>query len=164
MTPMTNRCQGVHQRYRAIRYRRVMAHRLLQFLLDAAIGRFPAADGGVTVLPTLPNGTAAVVAFTGHAVVATSLTPNQIAGLHLDGYGGSIAPAALLTSLAAPPSEPMTSPSSDEAWAGAGPSFGPLPNGMTARVSGMRDRCARMWGCSATNVGSSRSDRAWQAG
>ena len=73
-----------------------MAHRLLQFLLDAAIGRFPAADGGVTVLPTLPNGTAAVVAFTGHAVVATSLTPNQIAGLHLDGYGGSIAPAALL--------------------------------------------------------------------
>ena len=36
---------------------------------EAAIGRFPAADGDVDVLPADRDGTLAVVAFTAHAYV-----------------------------------------------------------------------------------------------
>jgi hypothetical protein len=48
-------------------------------LLDAAArGRFPAADGRVDVVPAPPGARAAVVAFTGHFVVAADVDPSSV--------------------------------------------------------------------------------------
>ncbi|MFE3072424.1 hypothetical protein [Streptomyces sp. NPDC059247] len=68
------------------------SHPLLAFFLDAADGRFPPADGGVTVLPALAGGLECSVAFTGHAVVATALTERAVRERGPDGFGGSLAP------------------------------------------------------------------------
>jgi pimeloyl-ACP methyl ester carboxylesterase len=76
-------------------------HPLLGLLLDAAEGRFPEADGGVTVLPRPPHGPECSVAFTGHAVVATSLPADRVGELGADGFGGSLAPD-FLRALAGP--------------------------------------------------------------
>ncbi|MCT2592513.1 hypothetical protein LHJ74_21820 [Streptomyces sp. N2-109] len=69
-------------------------HPLLGMLLDAADGRFPAADGGVTVLPAMPDGQECSVAFTGHAVIATARPEAAVceAPGPPDGLGGSLAP------------------------------------------------------------------------
>ncbi|MFR9675929.1 hypothetical protein [Streptomyces sp. TR02-1] len=67
-------------------------HPLLGWFLDAAAGRFPPADGRVTVLPALTRGLEASVAFTGHAVVATSLPADAVRSREPDGFGGSLAP------------------------------------------------------------------------
>ncbi|MEU5632941.1 hypothetical protein ACH47C_04575 [Streptomyces rishiriensis] len=77
------------------------AHPLLGRLLDAAAGRFPPADGAVTVLPALPGGLECSVAFTGHAVVATALPASQVHAHGPDGFGGSLSPD-FLRSLAGP--------------------------------------------------------------
>ncbi|GLW54840.1 hypothetical protein [Kitasatospora phosalacinea] len=71
-------------------------HPLLSHLLAAAEGRFPLADGGVTVLPPLPGGLECSVAFTGHAVIATAQDAEQVAAAGADGFGGSLAPRFLL--------------------------------------------------------------------
>ncbi|WP_051817833.1 hypothetical protein [Kitasatospora sp. NRRL B-11411] len=71
-------------------------HPLLAYFLAAADGRFPPADGRVTVLPPLPGGLECSVAFTGHAVVATALDARRVAAAGADGYGGSLAPGFLL--------------------------------------------------------------------
>ncbi|MEU4877352.1 hypothetical protein [Streptomyces sp. NPDC021608] len=76
-------------------------HPLLGRLLDAAAGRFPAADGAVTVLPALPGGLECSVAFTGHAVVATALPAARVAAHRPDGFGGSLSPD-FLRALAGP--------------------------------------------------------------
>ncbi len=76
-------------------------HPLLALLLDAAEGRFPEADGAVTVLPRPPHGPECSVAFTGHAVVATSLPAERVGALGPDGFGGSLAPD-FLRALAGP--------------------------------------------------------------
>ncbi|WP_314174678.1 nucleoside triphosphate pyrophosphohydrolase family protein [Streptomyces winkii] len=70
-------------------------HPLLRLFLDAADGRFPPADGGVTVLGPLPRGLECSVAFTGHAVIATSLPPEEVDELEPDGFGGSLTPDVL---------------------------------------------------------------------
>ncbi|GLI02623.1 hypothetical protein [Phytohabitans aurantiacus] len=67
-------------------------HPLLGYLLDAAGGQFPPADGSVTVLPALPGGLECSVAFTGHAVVATALPTVDVHAQRPDGFGGSLAP------------------------------------------------------------------------
>ncbi|MEH1128399.1 hypothetical protein [Micromonospora sp. CPCC 206061] len=67
-------------------------HPLLGYLLDGAEGRFPPADGGVTVVPALPGGLECSVAFTGHAVVATALPAGDVHAQQPDGFGGSLAP------------------------------------------------------------------------
>ena len=67
-------------------------HPLLDILLAAAEGRFPPVDGAVTVLPALGPGRECSVAFTGHAVVATDLAPDEVRGRKPDGFGGSLAP------------------------------------------------------------------------
>lgn len=67
-------------------------HPLLGYFLDAAEGRFPPADGQVTVLPALPRGLEASVAFTGHAVVATALAEDEVQAQEPDGFGQSLAP------------------------------------------------------------------------
>lgn len=68
-----------------------MSHPLLSLLHAAADNRFPPVDGSVTVLPQLANGFGCSVAFTGHAVVATAKSPDDIAA-RADGFGGSMAP------------------------------------------------------------------------
>jgi hypothetical protein len=70
-------------------------HPLLRLLLAAADGRFPSADGGVTVLGPLSGGLECSVAFTGHAVIATALPADEVRALHPDGFGGSLAPDLL---------------------------------------------------------------------
>jgi hypothetical protein len=60
-------------------------------LLEAAEGRFPPADGAVEVVgPAGRN--EAVVAFTGHALVATALPPAAVLSQGPDGFGGALAP------------------------------------------------------------------------
>jgi hypothetical protein len=67
-------------------------HPLLETWLGAAAGEFPAADGSVRVVPQLQRGLEASVAFTGHALIATSLAPNEVLAQPLDAFGGSLAP------------------------------------------------------------------------
>ncbi|MFC1416316.1 hypothetical protein [Streptacidiphilus cavernicola] len=67
-------------------------HPLLALLLDAADGRFPAADGAVTVMPGLGRGLECATAFTGHAVIATALSDAAVQAQQPDGFGGSMAP------------------------------------------------------------------------
>ncbi|GII33874.1 alpha/beta fold hydrolase [Planotetraspora mira] len=76
-------------------------HPLLGYLLDAVDGRFPPVNGGVTVLPGLPGGLECSVAFTGHAVVATTLAAVDVHVHQPDGFGGSLAPD-FLRALAGP--------------------------------------------------------------
>ncbi|MYQ76861.1 MULTISPECIES: hypothetical protein [unclassified Streptomyces] len=67
-------------------------HPLLSYFTDAAHGRFPPCDGGVTVLPPLSGGLEASVAFTGHAVIATALDAADVHARRPDGFGASLAP------------------------------------------------------------------------
>ncbi len=60
---------------------------LLAMMLDAADGRYPPVDGGVTWLGPLGGGLETVVCFTGHSVIATRLGPADFADLPLDGFG-----------------------------------------------------------------------------
>lgn len=71
-------------------------HPLLDHLLTAARGTFPHADGRITVLPPLRDGTEAVVCFTGHAYVATRLTERDLQQLGADGLGGARSPRVVL--------------------------------------------------------------------
>lgn len=68
------------------------SHPLLDKLLAAADGRFPPVDGAVTVLPPLASGLELIVAFTGHAVVATGLGVDELTRAGADGYGGAVTP------------------------------------------------------------------------
>src|SRR5689334_23539168 len=70
-------------------------HPLLELLLDAARGRFPPVDGGVSVLPPLPRGFEASIGFTAHAVIATALPAQDVLSHGADGYGGAVSPAFL---------------------------------------------------------------------
>lgn len=71
-----------------------MTHPLLEILDAAASGVFPAADGGVDVLPPDSDGTRAIVAFTGHAVVLTDASAAEVADRTPDGgFGSSLDPA-----------------------------------------------------------------------
>lgn len=71
------------------------SHPLLCAFIDAADGRFPAADGGFTVLPPLAGGLECSVAFTGHAMIATALPTGAVIGQKPDGFGESMAPGFL---------------------------------------------------------------------
>jgi GNAT superfamily N-acetyltransferase len=69
-----------------------VSHPLLQLQLDAADGRFPPVDGRVEVVPACGRNTA-VVAFTGHAVVATDRSPvAEVIERAGDGFGAALAP------------------------------------------------------------------------
>lgn len=73
-----------------------MSHPLLDLLIAAAAGNHPEPDGTVTFLPPFADGREAVVAFTGHAVIASRLGSDDLADLRPDGFGGALAPAVLL--------------------------------------------------------------------
>lgn len=69
---------------------------LLEMYLDAADGRFPPADGTVSVIPSWRAGLSAVVSFTAHAVIATD-TPDVLEGVRLGAYGSALHPGVLTT-------------------------------------------------------------------
>jgi len=71
-------------------------HSLLATFQDAAAGRFPDVDGGVTHLPSLGDGQEAVVCFTGHAFVASRFGPADLSDLEPDGFGQALHPEILL--------------------------------------------------------------------
>ncbi len=53
-------------------------------------------DGTVEFLPPLRSGRSAIISFSGHAVLATSLTQQDLASLRLDGLGAALQPAVLM--------------------------------------------------------------------
>ncbi len=56
----------------------VESHRLVTLLSDAASGLFPPADGSVRVLGPPPGRADAVMAFTGHHVIAADVSPDEV--------------------------------------------------------------------------------------
>ena len=83
---------------------RSFRHPLGERLVAAAGGAFPPADGEVEVVPPYLPGVEAVVALTGHAVVATTLSRARLLGCGADGFGGATLPAVVLA-LAGPGGE-----------------------------------------------------------
>ena len=73
---------------------------IFRALTDATNGVFPAIDGGVTFVPAFigPEGSTTlevVVAFTGHAFIATSTDPALLLEAGADGYGMASSPPVL---------------------------------------------------------------------
>jgi hypothetical protein len=81
----------------------VTAHPVATLLADAAGGRFPPVDGSWHRVPTWRDGVEAVLAFTGHAVLALrdDVTDDRLGSLDPDGFGGAHHPR-VLTALAGP--------------------------------------------------------------
>jgi hypothetical protein len=79
------------------------AHPLAGLISDAAEGRFPAVDGGWRRVPPWRPGLEAIVAFTGHAVlaVARDIPDRRLTSLGVNGFGGAHDPR-LITALAGP--------------------------------------------------------------
>lgn len=73
-----------------------MPHPLGDLIEDAFHNVFPPADGRVTVVPARQENLQTVMAFTGHAVVATQRPPNAVLAKGPDGFGGALAPDFLL--------------------------------------------------------------------
>jgi GNAT superfamily N-acetyltransferase len=71
------------------RGRRAAEHPLARTLRAAAADRFPPVDGLVEVVPPYLAGVEAVVAFTGHAVVATRMPLRALVGAGADGFAGA---------------------------------------------------------------------------
>lgn len=53
-------------------------HQLARLLMEASRGSFPAPDGSIEVLPSPPGRSDAVVAFTGHNLIAADVEPNEV--------------------------------------------------------------------------------------
>ena len=53
-------------------------HPLIEVLTEAAYGRPPVADGGLTVLPALPGPRHCVIGFTAHHVIAAEIDESTI--------------------------------------------------------------------------------------
>jgi hypothetical protein len=73
----------------------VTSRTLAEVLTGAVDGRFPAADGSVVVVPPWQDGVEAVVSFTGHAVVATTLPLEAVLAAGADAFGGATLPKLL---------------------------------------------------------------------
>jgi hypothetical protein len=80
-----------------------MAQSLAELITAAAAGRFPAADGGWRRVPPWRPGLEAIIAFTGHAVlaVAPDIPDQLLASLGVNGLGGAHDPR-LIMALAGP--------------------------------------------------------------
>jgi hypothetical protein len=80
-----------------------VVHPLASMIADAADGRFPLSDGGWQLMPTWRPGLAAVVAFTGHAILAGPpwISDERLVALGMNGYGGAHHPR-LVAELAGP--------------------------------------------------------------
>lgn len=73
-----------------------MGNPIGQALRAAAEGRFPPSDAGVDVVQPYLCGVEAVVALTGHALVATTLSPAEVRAVGADGLGGATSPRVAL--------------------------------------------------------------------
>jgi hypothetical protein len=70
---------------------------LAQLMQQVARDEFPPPDGGVTVVaPDRTTGLHAALSFTGHAVIATDRTLDEVRTLGADGFAGAHAPDVLL--------------------------------------------------------------------
>jgi hypothetical protein len=80
-----------------------LAQPLAELITAAADGRFPQADGGWQRVPPWRPGLEAIIAFTGHAVlaVAPDISGQRLISLGVDGFGGAADPR-LITALAGP--------------------------------------------------------------
>lgn len=67
-------------------------HPFAEILSDAAAGRFPSVDGGFEVMAPHRSGHAAIVEFTGHAVVLADVSHSELSALGADGFGGASHP------------------------------------------------------------------------
>ena len=78
-------------------------HPLAGLIAAVAAGRYPAADGNWRRVPPWRPGVEAIVAFTGHAVlaVAPDIPDRRLVSLGADGFGGAHDPR-LITALAGP--------------------------------------------------------------
>lgn len=56
----------------------VERHPLIEILTEAALGRPPVADGGLTVLPPLPGPCQCVIGFTAHHVIAAEIDADTV--------------------------------------------------------------------------------------
>ena len=72
-----------------------LMHPLRETLNRAADGRFPPVDGAVDVLPPEDDGPCAVVEFTGHSVVLTDRSREELLACGADGFGGASTPDVL---------------------------------------------------------------------
>lgn len=72
-------------------------HPLAALIRSAAAGSYPVPDGGWQRVPPWREGVEAVVAFTGHAVLAVGdrLSDVSLAKLGVDGFGGAHHPAVI---------------------------------------------------------------------
>jgi GNAT superfamily N-acetyltransferase len=71
--------------------------RLAGILADAAAGRFPPADGNVTILPQPSERDSGVISFTAHAVIFTAADPGWVAKqLPPDDLSGPLSPSFLV--------------------------------------------------------------------
>lgn len=69
---------------------------LAVLMAQVAQDRFPDPDGGITVVPPdRTTGLHASLSFTGHAVIATDRTPEEVLAMGADGLDGASAPAVL---------------------------------------------------------------------
>ena len=71
-------------------------HPLFALFDHAARGVFPPVDGAVTMTSPLVGGHEAIVCFTGHAVIATRLTIDELGDPAPDGYGSALHPRVQL--------------------------------------------------------------------
>jgi RimJ/RimL family protein N-acetyltransferase len=73
-------------------------HPIAELVVDAAHGRHPVSDGGWHRVPPWRTGLEAVLAFTGHAVLAVGddVSDARLQGLGVDGLGGANHPRVLL--------------------------------------------------------------------
>lgn len=80
-----------------------LRHPLVNLISAAAEGRFPAVDGGWHRVPPWRSGLQAVLAFTGHAVLALTddVPDSTLIKLGVDGFGGAHDPR-LISALAGP--------------------------------------------------------------
>jgi len=76
-----------------------VTHPVGRLLVDAAAGSFPAPDGGWHRVPPWRDGVEAVLAFTGHAVLAVGddVDDGTLAALAPDGFGGAHHPRVVTT-------------------------------------------------------------------
>jgi hypothetical protein len=70
-------------------------HPVATALIAAANGQFPEVDGAAEIVAPDAAGTHAVVSFTGHSFVMTTLDPDRLARFGIDGYGGAMDPNVL---------------------------------------------------------------------
>jgi hypothetical protein len=121
---------------------------LAVLLDDAAAGRFPPADGRVTVLPPPSARDAGVIGFTAHAVIFIDADPAWVAAqLPTDDLSGPLAPAFLHALCAHTNRQAHSTDLLCAAWPLPGPPGIALTPSPTSLIRASRERCATAMMC-----------------